>query len=206
LILLRHGQTDWNTANRFQGQTDIELSPTGHDQAFAAAQRLAVLRPDAIFSSDLRRCTRTAAPLSALTGLAVSYDARLRERAYGDWEGLTRGEVERDWPAELARWLAGQPVVGADVEEVADLGKRVGGALTEIADSHAGATVVVVTHGGAARQGTATMLGWPDAVASTLGNLANCHHAELRLRPSGQWALVAHNIGSAGGMEPAAAR
>jgi broad specificity phosphatase PhoE len=202
LILLRHGQTEWNVANRFQGQTDIELSPAGHDQAAAIAGRLAAERPDAMFSSDLLRCAATAAPLAALTGLAVTQDIRLRERGYGDWEGLTRPEVEAGWPTELARWSAGQPLRGANIEEAEDVGKRMAAVLTEIAGTHAGATVVVVTHGGAARHGVAAMLGWADELARTLGGLSNCHYSELRLRPSGGWTLSAHNIGA----EPTAAR
>jgi glucosyl-3-phosphoglycerate phosphatase len=77
-VLWRHGQTIWNAESRFQGQTDIPLDDTGEAQAAGAASRLATLRPDAIFSSDLTRAASTAAPLARLTGLAVTLDKDLR--------------------------------------------------------------------------------------------------------------------------------
>ena len=89
-MLWRHGQTMWNVEHRFQGQTDIPLDETGEAQAEYAARRLATLRPDAIFSSDLIRAASTAAPLARLTGVPVTLDKELRERFGGDWEGLNR--------------------------------------------------------------------------------------------------------------------
>ena len=84
-MLWRHGQTMWNVEHRFQGQTDIPLDETGEAQAEYAARRLATLRPNAIFSSDLTRAASTAAPLARLTGLSVTPDKELRERFGGDW-------------------------------------------------------------------------------------------------------------------------
>jgi probable phosphoglycerate mutase len=195
LLLWRHGLTEWNAVGRFQGQEDVPLSDTGRAEAAAAAGKLAALRPDLIVASDLQRATATAAALSAITGLHVDLDARLRERYFGEWQGLEAGEIEANWPAELARWRAGQPVAGAGVEEIEAMVERVGAALNEILERAAGRTVVVATHGGTARHGAALLLGWPPRLASTLGGLGNCHWTELRFTAARGWQLWAHNVG-----------
>src|SRR5690606_12679896 len=151
-ILWRHGITDWNAARRIQGHSDPPLNPQGRAQAAAAAPLLAARRPVAIVSSDLRRCLQTAAPLAELTGLPVTRDSRLRERSYGEWEGLTLAEVAERWPESHARRQAGGDAadLGHGIERPADVTERVGEALREIAEAAPGETTVVVTHGGAA--------------------------------------------------------
>ena len=103
-MLWRHGQTTWNVEHRYQGQTDIPLDDTGVAQAGQAARRLATLRPDALFSSDLSRTQQTAAALAQLAGLPVTLDKDLRERYGGDWEGLSDKEIRERYPAERATW------------------------------------------------------------------------------------------------------
>jgi probable phosphoglycerate mutase len=208
LIVWRHGNTDWNASDRVQGQSDAPLNDLGREQAAVAAAHLVALRPDVIVSSDLSRAADTAAALSALTGLAVRTDARLRERYYGLWQGLSLAEVAERFPVEHARWRSGDQSPGAEIESLDDLGKRVGDALQEAADAWPAATVVVVTHGGAARQGTGYLLGWPAAVLRALGPLHNCHWSELRhgrhdragRASAGDhhldgWQLRSHNVG-----------
>ncbi|GAB2953519.1 histidine phosphatase family protein [Micromonospora polyrhachis] len=195
LIVWRHGNTDWNAANRVQGQTDIALNDLGREQAALAAPLLAALRPDAIVASDLQRAMDTAAALAALTGLPVRTDARLRERYYGLWQGLTMTEVAERFPAEHARWRAGEPDPGCQVESLDDMGKRVGGALQDAADAVPGGTIVVATHGGGARQGCGHLLGWGTAILRTVGPLQNCHWTELRHDDVRGWQLRAHNVG-----------
>jgi probable phosphoglycerate mutase len=195
LLLWRHGLTEWNAAGRFQGQEDVPLSEVGRAEAAAAAPKLAALRPDRIVSSDLGRATETAAALSAITGLNVDLDARLRERYFGEWQGLGAAEIEAKWPGELGRWRAGELVAGGGVEEIQMMAKRVAAALHEIVERAAGKTVVVATHGGTARHGAAALLGWPASLASTLGALANCHWTELRFTAARGWLLWAHNVG-----------
>ncbi|MEU4383021.1 histidine phosphatase family protein [Micromonospora echinofusca] len=198
LIIWRHGNTDWNAANRVQGQTDVPLNDLGREQARNAASLLAGLRPDAIVSSDLSRAADTAAALAALTGLPVRNDPRLRERHFGLWQGLARAEAAERHPAEFARWRAGDPDPGAGIETLDDLGKRVGAALSDAADAVPGGTVVVATHGGAARQGCGHLLGWEHAVLRTVGPLQNCHWTELRHDDTQGWHLRAHNVGLIG--------
>jgi probable phosphoglycerate mutase len=194
LILWRHGQTAWNAEDRVQGQTDVELSVRGFAEAAAVAPRLAALRPDLLAASDLRRAADTAAQLAAVTGLPVTLDMRLRERNFGDWQGHTLADIQERSPAAFDRWRAGLPVGEAGVEDLDDLAKRVAAALQELVARAPGGTVVVATHGGAARHGTATLLGWPEPVANTLAGLANCHWTELRFDPVRGWRLTAHNV------------
>ena len=196
LIVWRHGNTDWNAANRVQGQSDVPLNALGEQQAVDAAELLVRLRPAALVSSDLRRAADTAAALAALTGLSVRRDERLRERYFGAWQGLTMAEVAETRPEEHARWKAGEAVIGGDIETLDDMGKRVADALQQAADSiPAGGTVVVATHGAAARQGVGHLLGWPREQLRTLRALQNCHWAELSHDESRGWQLAAYNVG-----------
>jgi len=189
-VLWRHGQTIWNAERRFQGQTDIPLDDTGEAQAEYAARRLATLRPDAIFSSDLTRAAGTAAPLARLTGLAVTLDKDLRERSGGSWEGLTDREIAERYPAERASW---NPPDGEPTTAVAD---RVAAALRRVADTVAdGGLAVVVSHGAALRLGMARILGLTEDVFGVLGPLSNCAWSVVGLR-NGRWRLLEHNAGT----------
>jgi glucosyl-3-phosphoglycerate phosphatase len=193
LFLWRHGNTDWNAGDRVQGQSDTPLNELGRQQAAAAAQRLAAMRPTAIVSSDLRRAADTAAALADRTDLPVRLDARLRERHFGDWQGLTIAEIAQRYPAEYARWRAGDDDFGCNAESLSDMAKRVGVALREAVDGAPGGTIVVATHGGAARHGVGELLGWPPEVTWKLVGLANCHWSELRLDAARGWRLRSHN-------------
>ncbi len=195
LVLWRHGQTAWNAGGRVQGQIDTPLSETGLAQAAAAAPRLAALEPAVLASSDLRRARTTMDALAALLDVPVTYDPRLRERSFGEWEGLTHAEIGGTWPEAFERWRRGEPVDDAGVEEVDALSKRMTDALHEIvAAAPPGATIVVATHGAVARHGTCALLGWPQALASTLGALHNCHSTDLRFDETRGWQLAGHNL------------
>ena len=196
LIVWRHGNTDWNAGHRVQGQTDVPLNDLGRQQAVDAADLLVRVRPTALVASDLRRAADTVAALAALTGLSVTYDERLRERSFGQWEGLTMAEIAETRPAEHARWKAGDDVIGGDVETLDDLGKRVAEAFQAAADRVApGSTVVIATHGAAARSGIGHLLGWPREQLRTLRALQNCHWAELTHDQERGWQLGTYNVG-----------
>ena len=195
LIVWRHGNTDWNATHRVQGQTDVPLNELGRQQAVDAADLLIKMRPAVIVSSDLHRAADTAAALAALTGLSIRQDTRLRERYFGAWQGHTMTEVAQLFPDQHARWQAGQEV-GGDVESLDELGRRVSDAVLDAAAlAPPGGTVVVATHGAAARQGVGHLLGWPIEQLRTLRALQNCHWIELTLDDKRGWQVAAYNVG-----------
>jgi glucosyl-3-phosphoglycerate phosphatase len=203
LIFWRHGQTDYNAAARVQGQYDAALSDIGQAQAAAAAKRLAALSPDAIYSSDLQRAADTAAALAEETGLPVTFDERLRERHFGEWQGLLLSDIRDRWPEAFARWQAGEPVTDVGIEELDEVAKRVAAAVHEfVAAAPSTATIVVTTHGGAAKHGAGAVLGWPPSVTRLIVGLDNGHWTELVFGKVRGWQLRAHNVG----VEPDRAR
>jgi probable phosphoglycerate mutase len=200
IIFWRHGRTAWNAERRFQGQTDVPLDATGLTQAARAAKVLARLDPARICSSDLARARATADALAVLTGLHVHEDTGLRETYAGQWEGLTRAELEERFGDELQSWAAGsdiRPGGGETRREVADrVVDSVGRGLAEV-DS--GQTLVVATHGGAARAAIGDLLGLPAEHWAALGVLANCAWSVLEENTSGHgpaWRLQEYNAGS----------
>jgi broad specificity phosphatase PhoE len=149
LLLARHGETEWNRTGRFQGHADPPLSEIGRAQAAALAESLADDGIRAVYTSDLLRASETARVVATRLGLRVVEDAGLREIDVGSWSGLTRDEIAARDPEGFERWLRGE--VGHDGETRDQLTERVVAAVERIAHSHAGATVLVVTHGGAIR-------------------------------------------------------
>lgn len=141
ILIVRHGQSTWNAAGRWQGQADPPLSELGVEQAERAAA--VIDRVDAVWSSDLERANHTARILAAPHGLAVVADARVRERAAGPWTGLTRDEIDAQYPGHL---VDGRRPPGYEDDD--SLATRAFAALTEFAESLAGGTGVVVSHGG----------------------------------------------------------
>jgi glucosyl-3-phosphoglycerate phosphatase len=200
IILWRHGRTAWNAERRFQGQTDIPLDDTGLAQAARAAKMLARLKPARIHSSDLSRARATAAALASLTGLVVEEDVALRETFAGQWQGLTRTELEERFGEDLQQWAAGaeiRPGGGETRREVAD---RMVASIDRALDGVApGETLVVATHGGAARAAIGALLGLPIEHWAALGVLANCAWSVLEENSSGHgpaWRLQEYNAGS----------
>jgi broad specificity phosphatase PhoE len=193
LILWRHGRTEWNAAGRFQGQMDPPLDEEGRNQAArAAAQLLAAgltAEGTVVVSSDLSRAAETGATLTALLGVPLHLDERLREHGLGAWEGLTRDEVAARHPDQYADWVAGRPVHGRGGEEVADVTRR---ALAALADLPAAETAVVVTHAGTAGRLLEALLGLGVDHRRVFGPLGNCAWSELA-RQSGRWRLIRHN-------------
>ena len=104
LVMLRHGQTEYNAGSRMQGQLDTDLSDLGREQAAAAAEVLAKRQPLLVVSSDLRRALDTAVALGERAGLPVRVDTRLRETHLGDWQDLTHLEVDASWPGARLAW------------------------------------------------------------------------------------------------------
>ena len=142
LLLVRHGQSEWNAVGRWQGKADPALTEFGRQQAFHAAQRIGTV--DVIVASPLIRAFETAQIISAQIGVGpIVVDPDLMERDAGEWEGLTRTEIEARWPGYLGhdKWPPGY--------ELHDqLLLRTRAALDRIHAEYEGADVLVLTHGG----------------------------------------------------------
>jgi probable phosphoglycerate mutase len=196
-VLWRHGRTAWNADGRWQGHLDPELDDTGREQAARSSRLLAGLRPSAVVSSDLRRARETAVRLARLTGLVARWEADLRETFIGSWQGRTATEVAAEHPEDLARWLTGdvllRPGGGENRTEVA--ARVVDAILRGLADVPDEGTLVVVTHGGAARVAIARLLDLEHRSWGALGGLSNCCWSVLG-EDGPRWRLLEHNAGS----------
>lgn len=186
LVMLRHGQTEYNAGSRMQGQLDTDLSELGREQAVAAAEVLAKRQPLVIVSSDLRRALDTAVVLGDRAGMPVLVDARLRETHLGDWQGMTHLEVDAVAPGarlawrDDARWAPhggesrvdvaarGMPVVDGLIAEQAEWGR----------DSPE-RPVVLVAHGGLIAALTAALLRLPVENWPILGGMGNASWVQL---------------------------
>jgi 2,3-bisphosphoglycerate-dependent phosphoglycerate mutase len=150
-IFIRHGETDWNRQQRFQGQIDVPLNAAGRAQAALLAAHLGPgARTDSFFSSDLMRAQQTAAPLAAAWGATPLLHAGLREQAFGVLEGLDAPTIREQHPELWSRWLEH----GADFalpgggESLRAFHRRVLDAVRELAEANADRSLTVVTHGG----------------------------------------------------------
>jgi probable phosphoglycerate mutase len=150
LLLVRHGETDWNRDGRWQGHSDTQLNDAGREQARRVAGELGDV--DVIYSSDLARARETAKIIAAQLGdIEVNVDNRLRERSFGAWEGRTGPEIEADFAEQHARWRAGDGAGADDAEAFEAFGDRVRDFLEDVLARHPGETVLVVAHGGPIR-------------------------------------------------------
>jgi broad specificity phosphatase PhoE len=202
VIFWRHGRTEWNRSGRFQGQEDIDLDETGREQARRAAEVLATRNPSLIVASDLRRAADTASALAELSGMQITYDARLRETDAGQWQGLSFAEIDERFAGDNAAWRGGDPRVRAGgAENRLDVGKRMLAAVTDAVTRVAPAeTLVVVSHGGAIRAALAALMGLPPERWGALAGLSNCHWSEVhevvdRAGALFSWQLTEHNVG-----------
>jgi probable phosphoglycerate mutase len=149
LLVLRHGQTDWNVDQRIQGQLDIPLNQHGRWQAGQLALALADEEVHAVYSSDLQRAAETAALLARVGGLTVQTDTGLRERAFGTFEGASFREIEQRWPEDAQRWRRREPdFAPGGGETLRQFYARSVQSAQRLAARHPGQTVALVAHGG----------------------------------------------------------
>lgn len=158
LLLIRHGETDWNKELRFQGQVDVPLNAVGLAQAQRLQARVhqsladwgrRAQMPSRVISSDLLRARQTAEPVAQTLGCDFSLEEGLREQCFGSFEGLRVPEIKLQHPEAWQRWLdfdADYAVTGAESTQV--FHDRVVSALTRLALQYPGEHLVVVTHGG----------------------------------------------------------
>jgi broad specificity phosphatase PhoE len=150
IYLARHGESDWNAANRFQGHSDRPLTDLGREQAQALGELVAAENVEAVYSSPLKRALETARIVAVRSGLEVVEDEDLREVDTGSWSGLSRAEVQERFPEGFDRWTSG----GAgweDGESYEEMAERVLAAVNRIAAAHPGGSVLIVSHGGPIR-------------------------------------------------------
>ncbi len=204
LVLLRHGRTEWNLVGRAQGHADVPLDAVGRAQAAAVAPLIARLRPARLWSSDLARAAETASYLAEATGLAVEHDARLREFAVGERQGLTFAEALERFPHLATNDPGAHPLAGIPgVEDDDEVRARMAPALEDcLAALEPGRTGVVVTHGAALRLGLVAVLGWDEALSRALTVLHNCHWACVEVSFDGvRRRLASYGVGDFASVE-----
>jgi broad specificity phosphatase PhoE len=147
LFVLRHGATAWTRERRFSGRRDLPLTPLGYRQAEALAGALAAERVVAVYASPLVRTRVCAEAIARPRRLEVAEDPAFREMSFGEWEGLTRDEVEAYWPETFAVWRTSpERAVPAGGESLLEVAERAGKGLQQVRDSHPEGTVVLVSH------------------------------------------------------------
>jgi len=164
LLVIRHGQSEWNAIGRWQGQADPALSELGRRQAAVAAASIGGV--DGIVSSDLQRALETAEIIAEQLGVGpVMIDERLRERDAGEWTGLVKSEIDKRWPGYLEK-----SQFPPGFEQTAALVARAVAAVDDIGAEHPGASLLIVTHGGVIRA-LAKSQGMEDLAVGHLGGL-----------------------------------
>jgi broad specificity phosphatase PhoE len=210
LVLLRHGETDFNVAGRMQGHLDSRLTETGRRQASRVAPEVARFAPERILSSDLSRAADTAEAVAAACGLPVKLDARLRETHLGEWQGRSVADVEAGWPGAVAAWRSDPGWAPPGGESRVDVVRRSRPVIDELdaeltatdrvlAPGEPAVTVLIVAHGGLIAGLVSGLLELPTTVWPAIGGLGNCRWAVLARRPDHpRWRLSGYNVGIEG--------
>lgn len=153
ILVIRHGETDWNIDKRLQGHIDIPLNEAGRRQVAALGEMLADEGIDAVFASDLQRARATAQAVADAAGLPVGIDAGLRERCYGAFEGLRHPDIEEKYPEAYRVWKAREPDARypageREAETMREFYQRSVDAVQRIVADGKYRKVAIVTHGG----------------------------------------------------------
>lgn len=148
LILVRHGETEWNKQHRYQGQVDVPLSTVGEQQAALVAERLAERKIDVIYASDLKRAWQTATAIAKKNNLTILPEPRLREMNFGVLEGLTWDEAQIEYPEMVTAWFEdyNQPLDGGETLDA--FSSRVLSFRDDLQQKHTDETILLVSHGG----------------------------------------------------------
>ncbi|WP_159448389.1 histidine phosphatase family protein [Demequina sp. NBRC 110052] len=200
LFVVRHGQTDWNLANRLQGSSDIPLNDTGRAQASVAAPGLLAQLEGmpTVVASTLSRARETAQILFEGWDVQIHEDARIAERSYGVWEGMEADLRQVNHPEDYDRWKAGlEPRIEGYETHAALTARSVAAAdeWTARVEASGGGDLVFVSHGSTGRMLLMSLLGLP-STGRALGNLENACWSRLVPTASGAWSLDRHNVGA----------
>jgi broad specificity phosphatase PhoE len=198
LLAIRHGATAYSQERRYAGSHDIPLSPEGRRQCEALARALGPHPAAAIYASPLARARESAAPIAAAQGIEVTLESDFREMCFGDWEGLTRDEVERRFPDDYKLWLtAPERFARPGSETLSAVAERVGRAVAELRAIHLGETVILVSHGVVTRLIVLAALGLgPERLWSVDASPAGISEIEYR----DDWATV-HRVNTLAHLE-----
>ena len=152
VIFIRHGQTEWNVAGRYQGQSDVQLTAEGRRQAEQLAADFPVDTVDAVYASDLQRAMVTAETIAQKFGLPVQAEPAFREVSFGKWEGLTYQQIVAEWEEGMTNFLQHPDILEIPGGETFPaVQKRATDKLQELVKKHDGQTIVVVAHGAVLR-------------------------------------------------------
>ncbi len=152
LIIIRHGETIWNSEFRFQGHSDIPLNEQGRVQAGKLAKRLESEKIDQIYASDLNRAVETAEIIANCHNKPVQKLDLLRETKFGAWEGLNFSEIQKKYPDVWEKWRDNpRDTIIPEGEALEEVAQRVMQGIKQIVAKHHDETIAVVTHGGAIR-------------------------------------------------------
>ncbi|HWI78509.1 MAG TPA: histidine phosphatase family protein [Ramlibacter sp.] len=202
LILLRHGETDWNRELRFQGHVDVGLNAIGLAQAERLAQRLERETAQALYVSDLLRAQQTAGPLGQRLGLAGVADAALREQSFGCVDGMRVDDIKAQHPLAWEGWLRFQEdYCMPEGETTRAFHARVMDAVARIVAAHPGETAVVVTHGGVLDMIYRTARSLPLS-GPRQSDIPNAGLNRVRVREGGIDILAWADVGHLAGMPP----
>ena len=162
IIIIRHGETEWNKTGRFQGHSDVPLSAEGRAQAAMLGENLAVDHVDMIYASDLTRAMETAAPLAQRFGLEVISDPQLRELNFGAWEGRNFNDVNAENPNAMKNFYTDPERANIpESEPFPEFQRRIAGRVREIVAQERGKRIVIVSHGASIRILLADILSMP---------------------------------------------
>lgn len=152
LILIRHGRTLWNSSGKFQGQSDVQLSSEGIEQAQKLAKNFPVNHIDKVYSSNLTRAFATGKIIAEKFNVPIEIDKRLCEISFGDWEGMTYDEIHEKWPNEIETMFSSPDVLTMpNGESFFDVQQRGIEALWDIVNKHPNETIAITAHGGILR-------------------------------------------------------
>ncbi|MFV9507536.1 MAG: histidine phosphatase family protein [Oscillochloridaceae bacterium umkhey_bin13] len=194
--LIRHGETDWNLAGRWQGHADVPLNELGYRQARLVAGRLARdgVMFDAIYSSDLARAFQTAWEIGAAVKVPVQLLPNLREIDLGTWSGLTYDEIRATHPTEIALLEQGQDLPRGGAETLSALRKRVVEAVDALANLHRGGTLGVVSHGGCIRMLLAHAENYQGDGFRRFPHIGNTSVSIIQIAPSGWQTILVNDL------------
>ena len=166
VLLIRHGETDWNSVGRWQGHTDIPLNENGIRQARLLAERLVSWPVTAIYTSDLKRAAKTATILGETLNLKPVADVSLRERNGGQFQGLTANELQTHHAEQLQRFRNGAAPPGGEAN--LDVANRITTIFERLVTQHKGQMIVMVSHGGAMNVLIGHLLGLPQSQSAPI--------------------------------------